>query len=83
MPADVIMPALGMAQETGKVLRWLKQDGDAVTKGEPLLEAETDKVTVEIESPAGGTLAAERVRGATYVSTDGAISPPRNASSMI
>src|SRR5207244_6036761 len=57
MPADVIMPALGMAQETGKVLRWLKQDGEPVTKGEPLLEVETDKVTVEIEAPADGTLA--------------------------
>src|SRR4051794_31216084 len=60
MPADVIMPALGMAQETGKVLRWLKQDGDAVAKGEPLLEVETDKVTVELESPADGTLAGVR-----------------------
>jgi pyruvate dehydrogenase E2 component (dihydrolipoamide acetyltransferase) len=58
MPADVIMPALGMAQETGKVLRWLKQEGDAVAKGEPLLEVETDKVTVEIEAPADGTLGA-------------------------
>jgi pyruvate dehydrogenase E2 component (dihydrolipoyllysine-residue acetyltransferase) len=57
MPAEVIMPALGMAQETGKVLRWLKRDGAAVAKGEPLLEVETDKVTVEIESPADGTLA--------------------------
>ena len=57
VPADVIMPMLGMAQETGKVLRWLKQDGDSVRKGEPLLEVETDKVTVEIEAPAAGTLA--------------------------
>jgi pyruvate dehydrogenase E2 component (dihydrolipoyllysine-residue acetyltransferase) len=57
MPAEVIMPALGMAQETGKVLRWLKLDGAAVAKGEALLEVETDKVTVEIESPADGTLA--------------------------
>src|SRR5690349_8600751 len=61
MPADVIMPALGMAQETGKVLRWLKQDGETVSKGEPLLEVETDKVTVEIEAPADGTLAGVRV----------------------
>jgi pyruvate dehydrogenase E2 component (dihydrolipoamide acetyltransferase) len=52
------MPALGMAQETGKVLRWLKTDGADVARGEPLLEVETDKVTVEIESPADGTLAA-------------------------
>jgi pyruvate dehydrogenase E2 component (dihydrolipoyllysine-residue acetyltransferase) len=58
MPSDVIMPALGMAQETGKVLRWLKAEGDAVQKGEPLLEIETDKVTVEVEAPATGTLAA-------------------------
>ena len=61
MPAEVIMPALGMAQETGKVLRWLKQDGEPVAKGEPLLEVETDKVTVEIEAPADGTLAGVRV----------------------
>ena len=54
------MPMLGMAQETGKVLRWLRQDGDTVRKGEPLLEVETDKVTVEIEAPADGTLAGVR-----------------------
>src|SRR6266540_5580464 len=60
MPAEVIMPALGMAQDTGKVLRWLKRDGETVAKGEPLLEVETDKVTVEIESPAAGTLAGVR-----------------------
>jgi pyruvate dehydrogenase E2 component (dihydrolipoamide acetyltransferase) len=58
MPVEVIMPMLGMAQETGKVLRWLKAEGDAVVKGEPLIEVETDKVTVEIEAPADGTLAA-------------------------
>jgi pyruvate dehydrogenase E2 component (dihydrolipoamide acetyltransferase) len=57
MPVDVIMPALGMAQETGKVLRWFKEDGEAVVQGEPLLEVETDKVTVEIEAPGDGTLA--------------------------
>ncbi|MHB8651083.1 MAG: dihydrolipoamide acetyltransferase family protein [Gaiellaceae bacterium] len=67
MPADVIMPALGMAQETGKVLRWLKRDGEAVAKGEPLLEVETDKVTVEIESPAAGTLGGIRAADGTEV----------------
>ncbi|MBI2207637.1 MAG: 2-oxo acid dehydrogenase subunit E2 [Candidatus Rokubacteria bacterium] len=54
--ANVIMPALELAQETGKVLRWLKQPGDRVTKGEPIVEIETDKVTVEIEAPAAGFL---------------------------
>jgi pyruvate dehydrogenase E2 component (dihydrolipoamide acetyltransferase) len=58
MPVEVIMPALGMAQETGKVLRWLRAEGDEVAKGDPLLEVETDKVTVEVEAPADGTLAA-------------------------
>src|SRR3989442_15837892 len=56
MPTDVIMPALEMAQETGKILHWLKAPGDAVRKGEPIVEIETDKVTVEIEAPASGIL---------------------------
>jgi pyruvate dehydrogenase E2 component (dihydrolipoamide acetyltransferase) len=56
MPTTVIMPALEMAQETGKVVRWLRAPGDAVRKGEPILEIETDKVTVEIEAPAAGVL---------------------------
>ena len=53
---NVIMPALEMAQETGKVLRWLKKEGETVAKGEPVMEIETDKVTVEIEAPASGIL---------------------------
>ncbi|MBI5304030.1 MAG: 2-oxo acid dehydrogenase subunit E2 [Chloroflexi bacterium] len=57
MPTNIIMPALEMAQDTGKILRWLKREGDAVTKGEPIMEIETDKVTVEIEATATGTLA--------------------------
>src|SRR2546422_9650262 len=56
MPTDVIMPALEMAQETGKVLKWLKAPGHAVRKGEPIVEIETDKATVEIEAPASGVL---------------------------
>ena len=50
------MPALGMAQETGKLIAWLKREGERVDKGEPLMEVETDKATVEIEAPASGTL---------------------------
>ncbi|MFL5796587.1 MAG: dihydrolipoamide acetyltransferase family protein [Actinomycetota bacterium] len=56
MPTEVVMPALGVAQETGKLLRWLKAEGDSVAAGEPLMEIETDKVTVEIEAPAAGVL---------------------------
>ncbi len=51
------MPALELAQETGRVLRWLKVEGDEVAKGEPLMEIETDKVTVDVEAPADGVLA--------------------------
>ena len=58
MATDVIMPALGVAQDTGRVVRWLYGEGDAVTKHQPLIEIETDKVTVELEAPADGTLAA-------------------------
>jgi pyruvate dehydrogenase E2 component (dihydrolipoamide acetyltransferase) len=51
------MPALEMAQETGKLLSWRKKEGDAIAKGEPLLDIETDKAVVEIEAPADGILA--------------------------
>ncbi len=51
------MPALEMAQETGKLIAWRKQEGDRVTKGEPLLEIETDKAVLEVEAPADGILA--------------------------
>ena len=56
MAKEVYMPALGMAQESGTLLRWLKAEGEAVTKGEPLMEVATDKTDVEIEAPASGVL---------------------------
>ena len=61
MAVPVIMPKLEMAQETATVVEWLKQEGERVEKGEPLLTVETDKVTLEIESPASGILAGVRV----------------------
>ncbi|MGA8442731.1 MAG: dihydrolipoamide acetyltransferase family protein [Candidatus Sulfotelmatobacter sp.] len=57
MAFSVVMPALEMAQETGKLIAWRKQEGDLVTKGEPLLEIETDKAVMEVEAPADGILA--------------------------
>jgi pyruvate dehydrogenase E2 component (dihydrolipoamide acetyltransferase) len=57
MAFSVVMPALEMAQETGKLIAWRKKEGDRVSKGEPLLEIETDKAVVEIEAPADGILA--------------------------
>jgi pyruvate dehydrogenase E2 component (dihydrolipoamide acetyltransferase) len=58
MAISIVMPALEMAQETGKLISWLKKEGDTVAKGEMLLEIETDKAVMEIESPGDGILAA-------------------------
>ncbi len=60
MPIPVIMPKLEMSQETARVVAWLKKDGERVEKGEALLSVETDKVTVDIESPGSGVLAGIR-----------------------
>jgi pyruvate dehydrogenase E2 component (dihydrolipoamide acetyltransferase) len=57
MAMSVVMPALEMAQETGKLLAWRKKEGERVAKGEPLLEIETDKAVVEVEAPGDGILA--------------------------
>lgn len=57
MATNVIMPALGISQDTGRIIHWIKAEGQAVTQGEPLLEIETDKAAVELESPASGILA--------------------------
>src|SRR5439155_252393 len=55
---NVIMPDLGQTAAEGKIVRWLKKPGDSVSMGEPLLEVETDKVTMEVESYKGGYLRA-------------------------
>lgn len=57
MPTDVIMPVLGMSQDTGRIVSWLKSEGEKIRAGEMLLEIETDKAVAEIESPADGVLA--------------------------
>jgi pyruvate dehydrogenase E2 component (dihydrolipoamide acetyltransferase) len=67
MAISVVMPALEMAQETGKLISWLKKEGEAVAKGEPLLEIETDKAVMEIESPGDGILAGVKVQPGTEV----------------
>ena len=54
--AEIILPKMGDAMSEGKVVRWYKKAGDAVKKGEPVLELETDKVNLDIEAEADGTL---------------------------
>lgn len=50
MTHKVIMPLLGETMEEGTITRWLKKEGDRVERGEPLLEVETDKANLEVES---------------------------------
>jgi len=50
------MPKLGLTMEEGTIIRWLKGEGEKVEKGEPLFEVQTDKVVMEVEAPASGTL---------------------------
>src|ERR1700693_4456800 len=54
--ADVQMPRLSDSMETGKILRWLKKEGEDVKKGEPLVEIESDKANIEVEAYASGKL---------------------------
>src|SRR5204863_748088 len=62
MATSVVMPALEMAQETGKIVSWLKKEGETISKGDLLLEVETDKAVVEIEAAADGVLAGVKSR---------------------
>ena len=56
MAAEVTLPRLGQGMESGTIVRWLKQEGDQVEKGEPLYELDTEKVTQEVEADASGVL---------------------------
>src|SRR4051812_48477797 len=56
MPADIVMPQLGLTMTEGAVTSWLKKPGEPVQKGELLFTVETDKVDMEVESTAAGYL---------------------------
>jgi len=56
MATDVKLPRLGQGMESGTIVKWLKAEGDAVEKGEPLYELDTEKVTQEVEAEASGVL---------------------------
>jgi pyruvate dehydrogenase E2 component (dihydrolipoamide acetyltransferase) len=62
MAISVVMPALELTQETGKLVSWRKKEGEAVAKGETLLEVETDKAVVEVEALADGFLAGVKAK---------------------
>ena len=54
MAIEVVMPKLGMSMEEGSIVKWFKQEGEAVANEETLLEIESDKVTMEVTSTATG-----------------------------
>jgi pyruvate dehydrogenase E2 component (dihydrolipoamide acetyltransferase) len=56
MVTKIIMPQMGLTMEEGKIVEWIKKEGERVEKGEPLFQIETDKVTLEVESPGTGIL---------------------------
>jgi pyruvate dehydrogenase E2 component (dihydrolipoamide acetyltransferase) len=56
MAAEIVMPRLSDSMEEGTILKWLKSDGESVSRGEPLAEIETDKATLTFESDAAGVL---------------------------
>lgn len=56
MAAKYGMPSLGHTMEKGKIIEWLKQEGESLSKGEPMVVIETDKVVTEVEAPADGVL---------------------------
>jgi pyruvate dehydrogenase E2 component (dihydrolipoamide acetyltransferase) len=56
MVVEVIMPKLGQTMEEGKIIKWLKKEGERVEKGEPLVEIETDKTILEVEARGSGVL---------------------------
>ena len=74
--AEIIMPKAGDAMTEGKLVRWYKQPGDAVKKGEPVAEIETDKVNLDLEAEADGTLG-------QHAASEGEMVPVGNVLAMI
>jgi len=65
MPVEIRVPTLGESVTSATIARWLKQPGEAVAADDPLVELETDKVTVEVNAPSAGVLGAiEAAEGA-------------------
>jgi pyruvate dehydrogenase E2 component (dihydrolipoyllysine-residue acetyltransferase) len=71
--AEIIMPKMGDAMTEGKVVRWYKKQGDAVKKGEPVLEIETDKVNLDLEAEQDGTIADVAVKEGQMVAVGGTL----------
>jgi pyruvate dehydrogenase E2 component (dihydrolipoamide acetyltransferase) len=85
-PNEVIMPVLGMVQETGKIIRWLIEEGERVEQGQPLFEVETDKAVAEVEAPVSGILSMVKAHEGDDVPVGEVIAtilPPQGSSSRL
>src|SRR5579864_2545570 len=90
MAISVVMPALELTQETGKLVSWRKKEGEAVAKGETLMEVETDKAVVEVEAQADGFLAGVNAKDGEVIAVGTTIAwivakgeaPPRSESTL-
>lgn len=67
MAVPVIMPKFEMSQETARLIAWRVAEGQPVRQGEPLLDVETDKITMEVEAPASGILSGLRAQAGDVV----------------
>src|SRR5437868_5254815 len=67
MTIEIRVPTLGESVTEATVARWLKQPGETITRDEPVVELETDKVTLEVPAPAAGTLGEIRASEGTNV----------------
>ncbi len=67
MAVEVLMPALGMGRESGRLVRWLRREGERVAGGVPLLELEVDLALVEVRSPGAGVLSGLRFQAGEEV----------------
>jgi pyruvate dehydrogenase E2 component (dihydrolipoamide acetyltransferase) len=76
---DLIVPQLSSTMETARVVRWLKRPGDSVRMGEALVEVETDKTTMDVESPADGVLTEVLVAEGEEVAVAGMLGRLRTA----
>lgn len=73
MAVDVLMPNLGFDTQSGRLLEWLRQPGDAVAKGEPIAIVESDKANVELEAVASGVLLEQRAQAGEEVAVGAVI----------
>jgi pyruvate dehydrogenase E2 component (dihydrolipoamide acetyltransferase) len=73
MAHEVVMPQLGLSMDSGRIVKWLREQGEWVKQGTILLEVESDKATVEVESPASGSLRIVKHAGEEEIRVGGVI----------